>query len=226
MRIILLGAPGAGKGTQAAFLKEHFKIPQISTGDMLRAAVAAGTQLGLAAKQVIDDGGLVSDELIIDLVKDRLTQSDCDNGYLFDGFPRTLAQADAMKAAGVAVDYVLEIDVPDEAVITRMSGRRVHPASGRTYHIAFNPPNRPGIDDVSGEPLVQRDDDAAETVARRLALYHEQTEQLVHYYGDLAAAGGSHAPAYRKISGVGNVDQISERALAALGVTFAESKAA
>ncbi|MES2899023.1 MAG: adenylate kinase [Pseudomonadota bacterium] len=216
MRIILLGAPGAGKGTQAAFLKEQFNIPQISTGDMLRAAVSAGSALGLAAKEVMDAGGLVSDELIISLVKDRLGQPDCDNGYLFDGFPRTLAQADAMRVAGIAVDYVLEIDVPDDAVITRMSGRRVHPASGRTYHVAFNPPKISGLDDVSGEPLIQRADDAADTVARRLALYHDQTEQLVHYYGEWAGTGDSLAPACRKISGIGDVARISQRALAAL----------
>ncbi len=216
MRIILLGAPGAGKGTQAGFLKEQFSIPQISTGDMLRGAVSSGTPLGLAAKQVMDAGGLVSDELIIGLVKDRLLHDDCKNGYLFDGFPRTIAQADAMRAAGIAVDYVLEIDVPDDVVITRMSGRRVHPGSGRTYHLAFNPPKSPGLDDVSGEPLVQRDDDAVDTVARRLAVYHEQTEQLVHYYRDWAARGDAAAPSCRKISGIGAVASISERALAAL----------
>lgn len=216
MRIILLGAPGAGKGTQAAFLKEHFKIPQISTGDMLRAAVAAGTPLGMAAKAVMDTGGLVSDELIIGLVRERLAQPDCADGYLFDGFPRTIPQADALAASGVAIDCVLEIDVPDEAVIERMSGRRVHPASGRTYHISFHPPLVDGRDDVSGEPLVQREDDAADTVRRRLALYHEQTERLVGYYGQRAASGGANAPAYRKVEGVGPVEQVSQRILGAL----------
>lgn len=215
MRIILLGAPGAGKGTQAAFLKQAFNIPQISTGDMLRAAVAAGTPLGLAAKTVMDAGELVPDELIIGLVKDRLAQPDCAAGYLFDGFPRTIPQADALAAGGVAIDYVLEIDVPDEAVIERMSGRRMHPASGRTYHVSFNPPQVEGRDDVMGEPLVQREDDAVETVQRRLALYHEQTEQLVSYYGDLARRKKANAPVYRKIDGIGTVEEISRRVLAA-----------
>jgi adenylate kinase len=215
MRIILLGAPGAGKGTQAVFLKETFKIPQISTGDMLRAAVAAGTPLGLAAKEVMDAGGLVPDELIIGLVKDRLAQPDCAGGYLFDGFPRTIPQADALAASGVVIDYVLEIDVPDNAVIERMSGRRVHPASGRTYHLSFNPPRMEGRDDVTGEPLVQRDDDAADTVRRRLELYHQQTEQLVDYYGKRASSGEATAPSYRKVDGIGAVEQISHRVLAA-----------
>ena len=215
MRIILLGAPGAGKGTQAAFLKETFKIPQISTGDMLRAAVAAGTPLGLAAKEVMDAGGLVPDELIIGLVRERLEQPDCAGGYLFDGFPRTIPQADALAASGVIIDYVLEIDVPDNAVVERMSGRRVHPASGRTYHISFNPPRVEGRDDVTGEALVQRDDDAVDTVRRRLELYHQQTEQLVDYYGKRARSGDANAPGYRKIDGIGTVEQISQRILAA-----------
>jgi adenylate kinase len=216
MRLILLGAPGAGKGTQAAYIKEQFNIPQISTGDMLRAAVKEGTALGLAAKKVMDAGGLVSDDIIIGLVKDRLKQSDCANGYLFDGFPRTIPQADAMKDAGVAIDYVLEIDVPDEAIIERMSGRRVHPASGRTYHVKFNPPKAEGKDDVTGEALIQRDDDREETVKKRLSVYHEQTKQLVGYYNDWAKSEQPGAPRYRKISGIGPVEEIRDRALAAL----------
>ncbi|PZO28046.1 MAG: adenylate kinase, partial [Betaproteobacteria bacterium] len=183
MRLILLGAPGAGKGTQATFIKEKFGIPQISTGDMLRAAVKAGTPLGIEAKKVMDSGGLVSDEIIINLVKERLKESDCANGYLFDGFPRTIPQAEAMKEAGVKIDFVLEIDVPHDAIIDRMSGRRTHPASGRTYHIKFNPPKQEGIDDVTGEPLVQRDDDKEETVKKRLDVYKKQTRPLVDYYG-------------------------------------------
>jgi len=197
MRLILLGPPGAGKGTQAAYIKDRFHIPQISTGDMLRAAVKEGTALGLAAKKVMDAGGLVSDDIIIGLVKDRLTHADCANGYLFDGFPRTIPQAEAMKDAGVAIDYVLEIDVPDEAIVERMSGRRVHTASGRTYHVKYNPPKVAGKDDVTGEDLIQRDDDREETVKKRLAVYHEQTVQLVGYYNDWAAAGQPGAPAYR-----------------------------
>lgn len=216
MRLILLGAPGAGKGTQATFIKEKFNIPQISTGDMLRAAVKAGTPLGIEAKKVMDAGGLVSDDIIIGLVKDRLKQADCANGYLFDGFPRTIPQADAMKEAGVQIDYVLEIDVPDEAIIERMSGRRVHQPSGRTYHVAFNPPKVPGKDDVTGEELIQRDDDKEETVKKRLAVYHEQTEVLVGYYNKLAASGHPGAPKYRKIEGVGPVETIRERAFEAL----------
>lgn len=216
MRLILLGAPGAGKGTQANFIKEKFNIPQISTGDMLRAAVKAGTPLGLEAKKVMDAGGLVSDDIIIGLVKDRLKQPDCANGYLFDGFPRTIPQAEAMKDAGVPIDYVLEIDVPDEAIIERMSGRRVHPASGRTYHVKYNPPKVAGKDDVTGEELVQRDDDKEETVKKRLDVYHNQTEVLVDYYNKWAQSGMPGAPKYRKISGVGPVETIRENAFAAL----------
>ena len=216
MRLILLGAPGAGKGTQAAFIKEHFKIPQISTGDMLRAAVKAGTPMGLAAKKVMDAGGLVSDDIIIGLVKDRLKEPDCASGYLFDGFPRTLPQADAMKDAGVLIDYVLEIDVPDSSIIERMSGRRVHTASGRTYHVSFNPPKVAGKDDVTGEELIQRDDDREETVKKRLEVYHGQTKLLVGYYNDWATSGKPGAPKYRKIAGVGPVDVIRDSAFAAL----------
>jgi adenylate kinase len=216
MRLILLGPPGAGKGTQANFIKEKFNIPQISTGDMLRAAVKAGTPLGLEAKKVMDAGGLVSDDIIIGLVKDRLKQPDCANGYLFDGFPRTIPQADAMKEAGVTIDYVLEIDVPDESIIERMSGRRVHQPSGRTYHVKFNPPKVAGKDDVTGEELIQRDDDKEETVKKRLAVYHDQTEVLVDYYNKWAQSGQSGAPKYRKISGVGPVETIRDKAFAAL----------
>jgi adenylate kinase len=216
MRLILLGAPGAGKGTQANYIKEKYNIPQISTGDMLRAAVKAGTPLGLAAKKVMDAGGLVSDDIIIGLVKDRLKQADCANGYLFDGFPRTIPQADAMKEAGVAIDYVLEIDVPDNEIIERMSGRRVHPGSGRTYHVKFNPPKVAGKDDVTGEELIQRDDDKEETVKKRLSVYHEQTEVLVNYYNHWAQSGKSGAPKYRKIAGVGPVEVIRDKAFAAL----------
>ncbi len=216
MRLILLGPPGAGKGTQAAFIKERFGIPQISTGDMLRAAVKAGTPLGVAAKKVMDAGGLVSDEIIIGLVRDRLREPDTVNGYLFDGFPRTIPQADALKQAGVDIDYVLEIDVPDADIIDRMSGRRVHAASGRTYHVRFNPPRAEGRDDVTGEPLIQRDDDKEETVRKRLDVYHAQTRALVDYYSRGAASGEPGAPKYRKISGVGSVDDIRKRALTAL----------
>ncbi len=217
MRLILLGPPGAGKGTQATFIKERFGIPQISTGDMLRAAVKAGTPLGKEAKTVMDAGGLVSDDIIIGLVKDRLAAPDCARGYLFDGFPRTIPQADAMKAAGVGIDYVLEIDVPDEDIVSRMSGRRVHLPSGRTYHVKFNPPRSEGRDDVTGEPLVQRDDDREETVRKRLDVYHAQTQALVDYYSQWATTGDTAAPRYRRISGLGPVDEIRARAFAALG---------
>jgi adenylate kinase len=216
MRLILLGAPGAGKGTQANFIKEKYNIPQISTGDMLRAAIKAGTELGMAAKKVMDAGGLVSDDIMIGLVKNRLQEADCKNGYLFDGFPRTVAQADAMKAGGINVDYVLEIDVPDDLIVDRMSGRRSHPGSGRVYHITNNPPKVDMIDDVTGEPLVQRDDDKAETVKHRLSVYHNQTEVLLGYYNEWAKSGLPGAPKYRRISGVGPVDAIRDAAFAAL----------
>ncbi len=216
MRLILLGPPGAGKGTQATFIKERFGIPQISTGDMLRAAVKAGTPLGLAAKKVMDAGGLVSDDLIIGLVKDRLTQPDCKAGYLFDGFPRTIPQADALRDAKVLVDYVLEIDVPDSDIIERMSGRRAHLASGRTYHVKFNPPKQPDRDDLTGEPLVQRDDDKEETVRKRLEVYRAQTRPLVDYYSAWAARAEPGAPRYRKISGLGAVEAIRDRAFESL----------
>jgi adenylate kinase len=216
MRLILLGPPGAGKGTQASVIKDKFGIPQISTGDMLRAAVKAGTPLGLEAKKVMDAGHLVSDDIIIGLVKERLKQPDSAKGYLFDGFPRTIPQAEAMKAANVGLDYVLEIGVPDDEIILRMSGRRVHPASGRTYHVKFNPPKVEGKDDATGEPLVQRDDDREETVKNRLEVYRKQTRPLVDYYGKWAASGDAKAPKYRKISGTGKVDEISRRALDAL----------
>ena len=216
MRLILLGPPGAGKGTQANFIKETFGIPQISTGDMLRAAVKAGTPLGLEAKKVMDAGGLVSDDIIIGLVKDRLQQDDCKSGYMFDGFPRTLPQADAMKDAGVAIDFVLEIDVPDAEIVERMSGRRAHLASGRTYHVKYNPPKVEGKDDVTGEDLVQRDDDKEETVKKRLDVYHSQTKPLVEYYSTWAASGDAKAPKVRKISGLGAVDAITANAFAAL----------
>ena len=216
MRLILLGAPGAGKGTQAAFICRKFGIPQISTGDMLRAAVKAGSPMGIAAKKVMDAGGLVSDDIIIGLVKERIAQPDCANGFLFDGFPRTIAQADAMKATGVKLDAVLEIDVPDAAIIERMSGRRVHIASGRTYHVKFNPPKVAGKDDATGEDLIQRDDDKAETVRKRLDVYQSQTRPLVAYYSEWAARGDPAAPNYHKINGTGSVDEIMSRAMAAL----------
>jgi len=216
MRLVLLGPPGAGKGTQAGFIRDAYGIPQISTGDMLRAAVKAGTPLGLAAKKVMDAGGLVSDDIIVGLVNDRLREPDCRNGYLFDGFPRTIPQADALRDAGVALDYVLEIDVPDAAIVERMSGRRVHPASGRTYHVKYNPPKVPDRDDVTGEPLIQREDDREETVRKRLAVYHEQTEPLIAYYKKWAATGDPRAPKYRKVDGLGSVDAIRDAVLAAL----------
>ena len=216
MRLILLGAPGAGKGTQATVICKRYGIPQISTGDMLRAAVKAGTPLGLEAKKVMDSGSLVSDEIIIGLVKERIAQPDCAAGFLFDGFPRTLPQADALKLAGVVLDYVLEIDVPDSAIVERMSGRRVHVASGRTYHLRFNPPKAEGRDDVTGEELIQRVDDLEETVKKRLEVYQRQTRPLVDYYQGWAASGEPGAPAYRRISGLGSVEEISARALGAL----------
>lgn len=216
MKLILLGAPGAGKGTQAKFICEKYGIPQISTGDMLRAAVKAGSPLGIEAKKVMDAGGLVSDDIIIGLVKDRLQQSDCQSGYLFDGFPRTIPQAEAMKSAGVAIDFVLEIDVADSEIVERMSGRRVHVASGRTYHVRFNPPKVAGLDDVTHEPLIQRDDDQEETVKKRLAIYHSQTKPLIEYYAAWAASGDANAPGCRKIAGVGSVDEIRQAAFAAL----------
>ena len=217
MRIILLGGPGAGKGTQAGFIKAHFNIPQISTGDMLRAHVKQGTELGKAAKKIMDEGGLVSDDIIIGMVKERIADEDCCNGFLFDGFPRTLAQADALKDAGVTIDAVVEIDVPDEEIILRMSGRWVHLASGRTYHVVFNPPKVEGRDDETGEPLIQRDDDREETVKARLKVYHDQTEPLIGYYSSWAAEGGAGAPTYIKVHGIGTVEEIRGRIIEQLG---------
>ena len=216
MKLILLGAPGAGKGTQAAFVCEKFGIPQISTGDMLRAAVKAGTPLGLAAKKVMDAGQLVSDEIILGLIKDRLQQPDCAGGFLFDGFPRTIPQAEAMRSQGVELDFVVEIDVADEEIIRRMSGRRVHTASGRTYHVVFNPPKVAGKDDVTGEDLIQREDDKEETVKKRLSVYHGQTKPLVDFYSKWAETGDRKAPKYRKIAGVGSLDAIKGALFAAL----------
>jgi adenylate kinase len=216
MRLILLGPPGAGKGTQAGFIKAHYRIPQISTGDMLRGAVKAGTPLGLAAKKVMDAGQLVSDDIIIGLVKERLKEPDCASGYLFDGFPRTIPQADALKDAGVKVDIVLEIAVPDADIIERMSGRRVHVASGRTYHVRFNPPKNEGKDDLTGDPLIQREDDQEDVVRKRLEVYHAQTSVLVNYYSQWARSGDAQAPRYRKVEGVGTVDEIKQRVFAAL----------
>ncbi len=216
MRIILLGAPGAGKGTQATFIKEHFNIPQISTGDMLRAAVKAGTPLGLEAKGHMDSGGLVPDAVIIGLVSERIKEADCANGFLFDGFPRTIPQADAMKNAGVMIDYVVEIDVPDSAIVERMSGRRSHPASGRTYHVKFNPPKVADKDDVTGEDLVQRDDDKEEVVNNRLSVYHSQTKPLVDYYANWAASGTAGAPKHVKVNGLGDMNAICDNIFAAL----------
>jgi adenylate kinase len=216
MRLILLGAPGAGKGTQATFIKEKFNIPQISTGDMLRAAVKAGTPLGLEAKRFMDSGGLVPDDVIIGLVSERIKEQDCANGFLFDGFPRTIPQAEAMKKAGVNIDYVVEIDVPDAAIVERMSGRRSHPASGRTYHVKFNPPKQEGKDDITGEPLVQRDDDKEETVLKRLDVYHSQTKPLVEYYVDWANSGQAGAPKHVFVNGLGDMNVIKEQIFSAL----------
>ena len=217
MKVLLLGAPGAGKGTQAQFIKEAFNIPQISTGDMLRAAVKAGTSLGIEAKKIMDAGGLVRDDIIIGLVKERIQEADCANGFLFDGFPRTLAQAEAMKEAGVVLDFVVEIDVPDEAIVERMSGRRVHLSSGRTYHLVYNPPKVAGKDDETGEDLIQRDDDQAETVQKRLNVYHEQTEVLVDYYGKQSVETG--LPGYIKVDGTQDVNEVKEKVLAQLQET-------
>lgn len=217
MRIILLGGPGAGKGTQANRIKEKLGIPQISTGDMLRAAVKAGTPLGIEAKKYMDAGGLVPDDVIIGLVKERIQQADCKNGFLFDGFPRTIPQAEAMKAAGVKIDYVVDIDVPDSEIIKRMSGRRVHLASGRTYHVVFNPPKVEGKDDVTGEPLIQRDDDKEETVRKRLEVYHAQTEPLIGFYKNWQATGDANAPKYVRIEGVGSVDSITQAIFKGIG---------
>ncbi len=217
MRVILLGAPGAGKGTQANFIKEKFGIPQISTGDMLRAAVKAGTPLGQAAKKVMDAGGLVSDDIIINLVKERIKEADCTNGFLFDGFPRTIPQAQAMKDAGIKIDYVMEIDVADKEIINRMSGRRVHLASGRTYHVVFNPPKVEGKDDVTGEDLVQRPDDVEDTVVKRLNVYHDQTKPLVEYYSAWAQSSAADAPKVVHIPGVGDVNAIRDQVFKTLG---------
>ncbi len=216
MRLILLGPPGAGKGTQAAYIMEKYNIPQISTGDMLRAAVKAGSELGQQAKSFMDSGGLVPDDVIIGLVKERIQENDCKNGFLFDGFPRTIPQADALREAGVEIDFVVEIDVDDEEIIKRLSGRRVHPDSGRTYHIDFNPPKAAGIDDVTGEPLIQRDDDKEDTIKKRLEVYHEQTELLVEYYSTQAQNGSNTSPKYVKVSGVGSLDAIKEKIFDAL----------
>lgn len=213
MRVILLGPPGAGKGTQAQFITEKFGIPQISTGDMLRAAVKAGSDLGLQVKEVMASGGLVSDDLIIALVKDRIAEDDCKNGFLFDGFPRTIPQAEALQAAGVSIDHVLEIAVDDEEIVTRMSGRRTHEGSGRTYHVIYNPPKVEGVDDETGEPLIQREDDKEETVRNRLNVYHEQTKPLVDFYSNL---GGDDTPRYSRVEGVGSVEEITAKVLAAL----------
>jgi adenylate kinase len=217
MRVILLGGPGAGKGTQATYIKDKYRIPQISTGDMLRAAVKQGTPLGVEAKKVMDAGGLVSDDIILGLVKERIAQDDCANGFLFDGFPRTLAQAEALKTQGITIDAVVEIDVDDQEIIKRMSGRRVHLASGRTYHLVFNPPREEGKDDKTGEPLVQRDDDKEETVRQRLKVYHDQTEPLIGYYSRWAERGGEGAPRYIRIPGIGPVEEIRDTIFAALG---------
>jgi adenylate kinase len=217
VKLILLGAPGAGKGTQANYIKEKYGIPQISTGDMLRAAVKAGTPLGLEAKKIMDAGGLVSDDIIMGLIKDRLTQPDCAKGYLFDGFPRTIPQAESMKALGIAVEYVVDVDVPDEEIIKRMSGRRVHVASGRTYHVVFNPPKVAGKDNETGEDLIQRDDDKEETVKKRLEIYHSQTKPLWNFYSTWSASGDAKGPKCIKIAGVGKVDEIRDAIFKALG---------
>ncbi|WP_075880702.1 adenylate kinase [Vreelandella massiliensis] len=216
MRLILLGAPGAGKGTQAQFICEQYNIPQISTGDMLRTAIKEGSELGLKVKEIMNTGGLVSDDIIIDLVKERISQPDCENGFLFDGFPRTIPQADAMKEAGVKLDHVLEIAVPDEEIVSRLAGRRVHPASGRVYHVDYNPPKEPGKDDVTGEPLIQREDDQESTVRNRLAVYHEQTAPLVDYYRQWAKEDPEAAPKYHRVEGVGSVDEITRQVKEAL----------
>jgi adenylate kinase len=216
MRLVLLGPPAAGKGTQAAFIRDVYGIPQISTGDMLRAAAKAGTPLGLAAKEVIDRGSLVSDDVILTLLSERLRGPDCTRGYLFDGVPRTIPQAEALRDTGIDLDYVVEIDVPDAAIVERMSGRRIHPASGRTYHVKFNPPRVTGRDDVTGEPLIQREDDREETVLKRLAVYHAQTEPLVAYYTQWEASGDPRAPKYRKVNGLGTVEGVRDACFAAL----------
>lgn len=217
MRVILLGGPGAGKGTQANYIKERYGIPQISTGDMLRAHVKSGSELGVAAKKIMDEGGLVSDDIIMGMVKERITEDDCKNGFLFDGFPRTIPQAEALRDVGVQVDAVVEIDVPDEEIIKRMSGRRVHLASGRTYHVTFNPPKEEGKDDVTGEPLIQRDDDQEDTVKARLKIYHDQTEPLIEFYSSWADSGKEGAPVHHKIAGVGGVNDIRDSIFKALG---------
>ena len=217
MRVILLGGPGAGKGTQAGYITEKYNIPQISTGDMLRAHVKAGSELGIAAKKIMDEGGLVSDDIIMGMIKERIQEDDCKNGYLFDGFPRTIPQADALKDGGIQVDAVVEIDVDDDEIIKRMSGRRVHLASGRTYHVVFNPPKVEGKDDETGEDLIQRDDDQEETVKKRLDVYHEQTEPLISYYSDWAATGEADAPGYHKIAGIGGVEDIRDMIFDSLG---------
>ncbi|MBT8128640.1 MAG: adenylate kinase [Gammaproteobacteria bacterium] len=217
MRVILLGGPGAGKGTQAGYITEKYNIPQISTGDMLRAHVKAGSELGKAAKKIMDEGGLVSDDIIMGMIKERIQENDCENGYLFDGFPRTIPQADALKNEGIAVDAVVEIDVDDDEIIKRMSGRRVHLASGRTYHVVFNPPRVEGKDDVTGEDLIQRDDDQEETVRKRLQVYHDQTEPLIEYYSNWADSSEDDTPAYHKIAGIGGVEEIRDKVFAALG---------
>lgn len=216
MRLILLGAPGAGKGTQAQFICEKYKIPQISTGDMLRAAIKDGSELGVKVQGIMNSGGLVSDDIIIDLVKERISQPDCENGFLFDGFPRTIPQADAMKDAGVKLDHVLEIDVADDEIVNRLAGRRVHPASGRTYHVEHHPSKEPGKDDVTGETLIQREDDQESTVRNRLAVYHDQTAPLVDYYQQWANEDPESAPAYHRVKGVGSVDDITRQVAAAL----------